>query len=154
MKLSRLTKIVLLSAATLMSTTMPSFADDALQLQLEVNKIVKTADGRTQYVPASDANTGTVIQYKANYSNVSDQEINDVLIIVPIPENMTFTGAAHPASAQATTDGKNYADMPLMRRVNGKLVKIPYSEYKSLRWNIKMLPAHKSAAVSLDGIIK
>ena len=46
---------------------------------------------------------------------------------------MTFNGEAYPASAQASTDGKNYADMPLMRKVNGKIVKVPYSEYKSLR---------------------
>ena len=149
MKLSQLTT-TLLAAATLLCTAMPTFAADALQMQLEANKVVQTSEGKTAYVPVSTASTGTVIQYKATYSNVSDKQINDVLVTVPIPENMAFTGAAYPLSAQATTDGKNYADMPLMRRINSKLVKVPYSEYKSLRWNIKMLPAHKSAAVSLD----
>jgi hypothetical protein len=72
------------------------------------------------------------------------------MVTLPIPTNMTFTGEALPASAQASTDGKNYADMPLMRKVNDKLVKIPLSEYRSLRWNIKLLPAYKSATVALN----
>lgn len=126
---------------------------EALQMQLQASKVVKNEEGKTTYVPVSTAQPGTVIQYKATYSNVIDKEINDVLVTLPIPDNMTFTGTAFPASAQASIDNKNYADMPLMRQVDGKLVKIPYSEYKSLRWNIKMLPAHKSAAVSLDATV-
>ena len=74
-------------------------------------------------------------------------------VILPIPANMTFTGEASPSSAQASIDGKNYMDMPLMRKVDGKMVKIPFSEYRTLRWNIKLLPAQKSAAVALNTIV-
>lgn len=76
-----------------------------------------------------------------------------VAVTLPIPTNMTFTGDAKPSIAQATVDGKNYADMPLMRRVNGKAVKTPLSEYKALRWNIKWLLASKSADVSLNTVV-
>ena len=145
--------LVFALAATSSLALATSASADALKMDLQANKVVKNSEGKTTYEPVSTANPGTVIQYKATYSNVSDKQISDVLVTLPIPANMTFTGSAYPASAQATIDNKNYADIPLMRQVDGKLVKIPYSEYKSLRWNIKMLPAHKSAAVSLDATV-
>ncbi|ALF60533.1 hypothetical protein [Psychrobacter urativorans] len=128
-------------------------AADALKMELQASKITKAANGKAIYVAASDAKTGETVQYRAVYTNVIEQPISDVAVTLPIPANMTFTGEAKPNSAQATVDGKNYADMPLMRKVNGKVVKIPLSEYKALRWNIKLLPAKKSADVSLNTIV-
>lgn len=142
--------------ATLFITTVSlgllstAYAEEALKMELTANKAVKNADGKITYVPASTAPAGTVIQYKATYTNAVNKDINDLAVTLPIPANMTFTGDAIPASAQASTDGKNYADMPLMRKVDGKMVKIPYSEYRTLRWDIKLLPAKKSAAVALN----
>ena len=121
-------------------------ADDALKMELTANQVIKNADGKTVYAPVRTAPAGTVIQYKATYTNTINKDINDLMVTLPIPANMIFTGA----SAQASTDGKNYADMPLMKKVNGKMVKVPYSEYRTLRWNIKLLPAKKSAAVALN----
>lgn len=117
------------------------------------NQVIKNSEGKTIYTPVRTAPAGTVIQYKAVYTNTIDKNINDLMVTLPIPTNMTFTGEANPTSAQASTDGKNYADMPLMKKVDGKMVKVPYSEYRTLRWNIKLLPAKKSAAVSLNTIV-
>ncbi|MGM8938327.1 hypothetical protein ACS8E2_06485 [Psychrobacter glaciei] len=125
-------------------------ADDALKMELTANKVVKDAEGKVTYVPVRTAPAGTVIQYKATYTNSVNKNINDLAVTLPIPANMAFTGEAFPASAQASIDGKNYADMPLMRKVDGKLVKVPLSEYRTLRWDIKLLPANKSAAVALN----
>ena len=142
--LASVTSVLLLSTA---------HADDALKMDLTVNQVIKNAEGKISYVPVRTAPKGTVIQYKANYLNTINKDIQDLAVVLPIPANMTFTGEASPASAQASTDGKNYMDMPLMRKVNGKMVKIPYSEYKSLRWNIKLLPAQKSADVALNTVV-
>ena len=128
-------------------------ADDALKMDLTANKVFKNAEGKTTYLPVRNAPAGTVIQYKATYSNTINKDIQDLAVILPIPANMTFTGEANPSSAQASIDGKNYMDMPLMRKVDGKMVKIPFSEYRTLRWNIKLLPAQKSAAVALNTIV-
>lgn len=128
-------------------------ATQALKMELQANKITKNAAGKAIYVAASDAKAGETVQYRAIYTNVIDKPISDVAVTLPIPANMTFTGDAKPVSAQATVDGKNYADMPLMRKVDGKVVKVPLSEYKALRWNIKWLPASKSADVSLNTIV-
>ncbi|WP_201553962.1 hypothetical protein [Psychrobacter sp. 72-O-c] len=128
-------------------------ADDSLKMELTANKVVKNAEGKVTYLPVRTAPAGTVIQYKATYTNTVKQNINDLAVTLPIPANMTFTGDAMPTTAQASIDGKNYANMPLMRKVDGKLVKIPFSEYRTLRWDIKLLPANKSAAVALNTIV-
>ncbi|MGM8870642.1 hypothetical protein ACS8E3_03025 [Psychrobacter sp. 2Y5] len=141
--------------ATLASVSLMSFAhaEDALKMQLSANKVVTNAEGKVSYMPVNTAPAGTVVQYKATYSNTINQDIQDLEVVLPIPANMAFNGEATPASAQASIDGKNFADMPLMRKVDGKMVKIPYSEYRSLRWNIKLLPANKSAAVAMNTIV-
>ena len=146
-KLLRTTLLATLASATLLST---AYAEDALEMELTANKVIKNADGKTVYTAVRTAPAGTVIQYKATYTNTINEDINDLMVTLPIPANMTFTGDAMPASAQASIDGENYADIPLMRKVDGKMVKIPYSEYRTLRWNIKLLPAKKSAAVALN----
>lgn len=139
--------IVTLATINLMSF---AHAEDALKMQLTANKVMTNAEGKVTYTPVNTAPAGTVVQYKATYSNTINQDIKDLEVVLPIPANMTFTGEATPSSAQASIDGKNYADIPLMRKINGKMVKVPYSEYRTLRWNIKLLPAQKSASVALN----
>ena len=139
--------LMTLASVFLLST---AYADDALKMELTANKVVKNAEGKISYLPVRSAPTGTIIQYKATYTNTINENINDLAVTLPIPANMTFTGEVSPTSAQASIDGKNYADIPLMRKVDGKMVKIPFSEYRTLRWNIKLLPANKSAAVALN----
>lgn len=147
----RVVLVATLAPLFLLST---AYAADSLKMELTANKVVKNADGKVSYSPVNTAPAGTVIQYKTTYTNTLSQNINDLAVTLPIPANMTFNGEVSPVSAQASIDGKNYADMPLMRKVNGKLVQVPYSEYRSLRWNIKLLPANKSAAVALNTIVE
>ena len=127
-------------------------AADALKMELTANKVVKNAEGKVTYLPVRTAPAGTVIQYKATYTSTVNQNINDLAVTLPIPANMTFTGEVSPSSAQASVDNKNYADLPLMQKVNGKVTNVPLSEYRSVRWNIKLLPAKKSANVSLNTV--
>ena len=147
----RTTLIVSLASVSLLGTAQ---AADALKMEMTASKVIKNADGKITYQTVSNAPVGTVIQYKATYTNSVNKDINDLAVTLPIPTNTVFTGEAYPASAQASTDGKNYADMPLKRKVDGKIVKVPFSEYRTLRWNIKLLPANKSAAVSLNTIVE
>ena len=154
MKRFKILRNVLLATIASSSLLNIAHAEDALKMELAANQVIKNVEGKTVYTPVRTAPAGTVIQYKANYTNTVNKDINDLMVTLPIPANMTFTGDAMPASAQASTDGKNYADMPLMRKVDGKMVKVPYSEYRMLRWNIKLLPAKKSAAVALNTIVE
>ncbi|MBB3105577.1 hypothetical protein FHS24_000068 [Psychrobacter luti] len=131
-----------------------AYANNGLKMQLITNKVVDNAQGQINYIPVRTATAGTIIQYKVTYTNTLAKDINDLTITLPIPTSMTFTGEAHPISAQASTDGKNYADIPLMRLVDAKVIKIPFTEYRYLQWNIKILPAKKSADVSFNTIVK
>ncbi|MBH0096625.1 hypothetical protein I6E61_09540 [Psychrobacter sp. NZS113] len=153
MKFSAITTKLVMTSILCASFLANAHAADALKMELQANKVIKSAEGKATYVAASDAKKGEVVQYRAKYTNTIDQSINDVAVTLPIPANMKFTGEAVPNSAQATTDGTNYADMPLMRKVNGKVVEVPLSEYKALRWNIKHLPAKKSADVALNATV-
>lgn len=153
MKRFKLLSSILLAISASTCLLSAAHADDALKMELTANQVIKNAEGKTIYSPVRTAPAGTVIQYKATYTNTINKDINDLMVSLPIPTNMTFTGDVLPVSAQASTDGQNYADMPLMRKVNGKMVKVPLTEYRSLRWNIKLLPAMKSATVSLNTIV-
>ena len=148
-----LKQLLITSITSLLFISSVQATDNTLKMELTANKVVKSANGKVSYLPVRTASAGTIIQYKATYTNTVNQNINDLAVTLPIPANMTFTGEVYPTSAQASVDGKNYADMPLMRKVNGKVTNIPLSEYRSIRWNIKMLPARKSADVSLNTII-
>ena len=152
MKYIQRTLLAALASVCLLGTA--AHAEDALKMQLSANKVTTSTEGKVTYAPISTAPVGTVVQYKATYLNTINKDIQDLMVVLPIPVNMSFNGVASPTSAQASIDGKNYADMPLMRKVDGKLVKIPLSEYRTLRWNIKLLPAQKSAAVALNTIVQ
>jgi len=130
-----------------------AYANNELKMQLITNKVADNAKGQIDYIPVRTAAVGTIIQYKVTYTNTLAKDINDLIITLPIPSSMTFTGEAHPASAQASTDGKNFADIPLVRQVAGKMTNTPLSEYRYIRWNIKILPARKFANVSLNTIV-
>lgn len=143
-------KKLMMMAVTFLAILGNAQAAEALKMQLQANKVTINDAGNTIYLPVNTAPVGTVIQYKATYTNTLDKDVSDLTVVVPIPVNMTFTGKVIPASAQASIDNENYADLPLMRFVDGKMVKIPLSEYRTLRWNIKLLPAHKSASVAFN----
>ena len=106
MKIFNALRISLL--ATLASSCLlnVAHADDALKMELTSNQVVKNSEGKTIYTPVRTAPAGTVIQYKATYTNTINKDINDLMVTLPIPTNMTFTGEAVPASAQASTDGR------------------------------------------------
>lgn len=144
---------VLLASLISILTLSNANANEKLKMDLVANQVVKNDLGTITYVPVRTAPAGAVIQYRVIYSNIINKDIKDLAIVLPVPANMTFTGEVYPSSAQASIDGRNYGDIPLMRKTDGKMIKISFSEYRTLRWNIKLLPAQKSAAVALNMIV-
>lgn len=142
-----------LSSILLAINALPTQANDALKMTLSASKVVTNKHGEKLYIPASTAKVGTLIQYKATYSNTLPTAIQNTTVTLPIPTNTEFTGEAYPPSAQASLDYYNYRDLPLMRMVDGKLVKVPLSEYKSLRWEIKYIPPKKSVDVAFNTVV-
>lgn len=153
MKCLRFLKVIFSTTLLFMLSLNLVYANNGLKMQLTTNKVINDERGKVVYIPVRTAPVGTIIQYKATYTNTLAKDVNDLIITLPIPSSMTFTGEAHPASAQASTDGKNFADIPLVRQVAGKMNNTPLSEYRYIRWNIKILPARKFANVSLNTIV-
>ena len=127
----------------------------AVAVNLEAKKVVTAADGKESLESAAKAKPGDFIQYEAAYRNTSGDAVKNVQATVPVPDGLAFAAdSAKPAGALASTDGKNFEPMPLMRTVkkaDGTTEKQPVSlsEYRALRWTISELPAGASKTVSL-----
>jgi uncharacterized repeat protein (TIGR01451 family) len=127
-------------------------APDPLESRLVARKVV-LVEGRESLVDAASAGPGDVIEYVATYRNGGKATIRGLQATLPIPPQTEFIpGSARPASAQASTDGRTFADMPLRRTVtrNGKQVQehVPYREYRALRWNAGELGGEDSKVFS------
>ena len=51
-------------------------------------------------------------------------------------------------------DGKKFENLPILRKVNGKMVEVPASQYRAVRWIVKTLPAQQSTTVSLNAKVQ
>jgi uncharacterized repeat protein (TIGR01451 family) len=130
-----------------------------LKSVLVAHKIVM-ADGAEQKLPADKAKPGDVVEYVAEYQNTDKRPVKDVLAKLPIPSGMEYLpDTASPAEIMASTDDVNFAAVPLKRSVrgaDGKMIQqlVPYSEYRSLRWNLGEIPGGASKTVQARMKIK
>jgi uncharacterized repeat protein (TIGR01451 family) len=116
-----------------------------VKVVLTAHKIVKT-NGTEQSVLGDKAKPGDVIEYVATYRNIDTKPATNVTATLPIPRGMEYIpNTASPERLMASTDDEHYAVVPLKRMVkdaNGKAVEelVPYSEYRSLRWQLGAMP--------------
>ena len=111
---------------------------DPLESTLVARKVV-VAEGRESLVDAADARPGDVIEYVATYRNTGKDAIRGLKATLPIPPQTEFIpGSERPAKAQASLDGRAFADMPLRRKAtrDGQAVEesVPLREYRAIRW--------------------
>lgn len=123
-------------------------AAQPIKIDLKAYKIA-TQNGKESATEAKQARPGDVVEYRAAYANVSKNTVRNLAATLPIPADMEFTGTAVPAGAEGSIDGRTFAAMPLKRTVGDKVVEVPLSEYRALRWKIASLPAGKNAVVSV-----
>jgi uncharacterized repeat protein (TIGR01451 family) len=134
-------KLAILTVFTL--SFMPVWSE--VKVVLTAHKIVKT-NGTEQSVPGDKANPGDVIEYVATYKNSDTKPATNVTATLPIPRGMEYIpNTASPERVMASTDDEHYATVPLKRMVtdaNGKAQEelVPYSEYRSLRWQLGAMP--------------
>lgn len=134
----------------------PSLFAQAPDVRVDLTgKRVVLTDGKESFVKADKAGPGDVIQYEAVYRNDGKAQAKNVVATVPIPQGMTLVAdSARPTAEQATTDGKNFSPVPLMREVKneaGVMEKqpVPLSEYRALRWTLPELAPEKTATFVL-----
>lgn len=128
----------------------PAFAETAAQpVSIELKALrISIENGKEKAAEAKQARPGDMIEYRAAYTNTSKSVVKGLVATLPIPADMQYTGVASPVGAEASTDGKSFAAIPLVRQVGGKAVEVPLSEYRALRWRVASLPVGKSVVVS------
>jgi len=144
-------------ALTTLFLALPAGAEEKgdITVNLTSQKVVKAADGKETLVGAETAKPGEIIQYKAVYQNAGKSKASDILATIPVPLGTEYIpGSAAPAQVTASVDGKEYAPVPLKRKVklsSGKeeVQAVPYEEYRFIRWDIKTLAPGKSTTVRM-----
>ena len=112
-----------------------------VKVVLTASKIVQV-NGNEQKQSSDKAKPGEVIEYVADYKNTDKRPVKDVKATLPVPKGMEYLPeTANPMPVMATTDDVHYAPVPLKKIVkgaDGKMTEelVPYSEYKSLRWDL------------------
>jgi uncharacterized repeat protein (TIGR01451 family) len=137
---------------TLLVITLSMSLSAEVKVELTASKIV-VVNGAEQKQPADKAKPGEIIEYVAEYRNTAKTSVSNVAATLPIPPGMEYVpDTAEPAQVMASTDGHNYAPVPLKRSVHGedgKIVEqlVPLSEYRSLRWKLGDLQGDSSKKV-------
>lgn len=142
-----------LALAVVLSTSAPVAAQQAAKtvtVRLTQAKVVKDAKGAEQFVDAVAVKPGDIIQYKAIYTNASAKPVTKLLANVPIPEGLEYIpSTAQPGAVQTAAKDNVFSDRPLTHVVAGKIVPLPYNQYRAVRWTIGRLAAGGSVTVAV-----
>ncbi len=136
------------------STQKPSVKTDTpVEIKLERRKVV-LVDGKETMQDATIVKPGDVLQEVATYTNNSSATVSKLEATLPVPANTELlAGSFKPNTAFASTDDKNFAAIPLKRKLkaaNGVEAEqlVPVAAYRYLRWYPGDLAAGKSLVFS------
>jgi hypothetical protein len=123
-------------------------------LELTAFKIVAAAGQAEQRVPAAQARAGDQLEYQAVYRNPTAATVHHVLVTVPVPATGVeyLVDAPTPRADLASSDGKQFAPLPLMRvetSADGRKISkpAPGADYRFLRWDLGDVPAGATRTV-------
>lgn len=139
--------VVLMSMAAAAGAEAP-VAKPPVSVELSAYQISINQKGEAIAKPVKQAKPNDIIEYRAVYTNNTAKTIKGLVATLPIPADTQFLAKSAPAQALASTDGVNFAAMPLKRKAGTQTVNVPLQEYRALRWTIAELPAGKSATVT------
>lgn len=131
------------SAIAEVSATKPAVSVNLSAYEISMNK-----KGESVVKPVSKVKPNDVIEYRATYTNNTTAPIKNLNATLPIPADTQFLAKSTPAAAQASTDGANFAAIPLKRKAGTQTVNVPLQEYRALRWTIAEIPPGKSVTVT------
>lgn len=129
-----------------------AFADGDVRVSLTSQRVT-LVDGKEVLVSADKARPGDVIEYRAVYQNDGRTAVRELDATLPVPNGLEYLPkTAAPAVVLASTDGRAFAPVPLVRKTraaDGREVvrEVPLSEYRALRWSIGTLAAKESRTV-------
>lgn len=123
-------------------------AKQPVSINLSAYQILTNQKGEISSQPVTKVKPNDVIEYRATYTNNTTTPIKNLAATLPIPADTQFLAKSSPAAAQASTDGANFAAIPLKRKVGSQTVNVPLQEYRALRWTIAEIPPGKSVTVT------
>lgn len=124
-----------------------------LATELSLSRIVVRDDGKEAQFPAASVQPGDTVQYTALYRNQGKTTLNQVVASLPVPQGMQLTTSL-PDDLQASIDGKTFARLPLMRKVqqaDGRWLDmpVPLADIRFVRWPARSLAAGEQFNASL-----
>jgi len=128
-------------------------ANAEVKVILVANKIVKSSDTEVRQ-SGQTAKPGDTIEYVAEYRNTDKSPVRNVVATLPVPAGMEYVpDTESPRPASASTDGMHFSAIPLKRTVHNasgqpKEELVPYSEYRTLRWNLGEISGTASKTVT------
>ena len=124
---------------------------------IEITLTQTAMTGRQSDGDLTHVRPGDQVEYRAAYANTSLAPVV-VVATLPIPQHMVY----QPKSAYATsgvvpmaaTTDAHYALEPLQRwtiDIKGQSIQVPvpFSEYRTIRWNLGAVPAGQTVTVRL-----
>ena len=128
-----------------------ALADDGLSWTQETVKVVRAPDGKETFVSADQAKLNDIVECRTVYRNTTPQPLERASATMPIPPGFEYVPNTGTAKALASTDGKIFAPVPLVRLVSSPEGKratehVPPAEYRYLRWHLD-LPVGASSTV-------
>ena len=123
-----------------------------VKVTLVANKIMKS-NGTEVQQSGQTAKPGDTIQYVAEYRNTDKATVRSVVATLPVPAGMEYLpDTESPRPALASTDGMHFSAIPLKRTVRNasgqpKEELVPYSEYRTLRWDLGEISGGASKTV-------
>lgn len=155
MKTCEMCLAVSLCITTLIPSTGMAAADSEVKVTLMANRVTIESNGKEALAEAREVKPGDVLEYRAVYRNQGKQAVQNVLAVLPVPDDsLSYVPAsANPQRVWASLDGRTFEVVPLMRMVtlsDGKRESrpVPVSEYRYLRWNLGELKPGAQAVVT------
>lgn len=127
----------------------------APSLELAAFKVVPATPARPEHlVDAAQTRIGDRLEYVATYRNPTAAALHHVVVTVPVPRDGVeyLMDSAAPQANLASTDGKQYAALPLARvkvAADGHRASAPApaADYRFLRWDLGDVPAGATRTV-------
>ncbi len=126
----------------------------------QVVKIDAKGEKTIEYVEPKTAIPGDIIRYDIGFENISDQEVSNIVVNNPVPNNSKYrdkSAKGEDTDISFSVDGTTFAEPSrlVLKDNTGKTLLATAAQYKHIRWVYKKpLPPGAKSTVSFMTEIK
>lgn len=121
-----------------------AYAKGPVTGEIQAFIVTKDSDGNEKVVLAKETTPGQIMEFRIVFTNNSDEGVNGIKVVDPIPENTLFIGNSHTADVTAqfevSIDGGESFELEPVKRVETQddgsqlEVIVPPEQYTHVRW--------------------